>query len=160
MDADILVLKLDPSGQETWRYSGRVLERTPNSIRLEAFFNRPDTPFHGILLAEGDRYVEDYFSDRWYNIYAIYSHVDGQFKGWYCNVTRPALIAADCVSYVDLALDLLVYPDGRQLVLDEDEFAALALDESTRRQALLALSELKSLFDSRRSTLESRPPDP
>jgi uncharacterized protein len=142
----ILVLKLDLSGQETWRYTGQVLERGPNFIRLEAFFNRPDTPFHGITLATGDRFVEDYYSDRWYNIYQIFDPASGVFKGWYCNVSRPAQIAADRVSYVDLALDLLVFPDRRQLVLDEDEFAALDLDEETRHKAREALSQLQALF--------------
>ena len=36
---------------------------------------------------------------------------------------------ASQIRYVDLALDLLVFPDGRQLVLDEDEFEALHPEE-------------------------------
>jgi predicted RNA-binding protein associated with RNAse of E/G family len=50
------------------------------------------------------------------------------------------------ISYVDLALDLLVFPDGRQLVLDEDEFAALDLNASTITSAHAALEELKVIF--------------
>ena len=49
------------------------------------------------------------------------------------------------MSYVDLALDLLVYPDGRQLVLDEDEFQALSLDTATHVKAQAALNELQRL---------------
>ncbi len=59
------VIKLNIEQQETWRYKGKVLDRTPGSILLEAYFNRPDKLFHGILLAEGDRFVEKYYSDRW-----------------------------------------------------------------------------------------------
>ena len=40
--------------------------------------------------------------------------------------------AEDVISYVDLALDLWVAPDGTQTVLDEDEFAAIDLDAETR----------------------------
>jgi hypothetical protein len=41
---------------------------------------------------------------------------------------------------------LLVYPDGRQLVLDEDEFAELELSEADQQQARRALGELQALF--------------
>ena len=46
---------------------------------------------------------------------------------------------------MDLALDLLVFPDGRQLVLDEDEFEALQPDAALRAAAQSALDELKTL---------------
>ena len=52
-------------------------------------------------------------------------------RGWYCNIGKPALLDGDCLSYVDLALDLLVFPDGRQFVLDEDEFLRLDLSPQT-----------------------------
>ena len=67
-------------------------------------------------------------------------------KGWYCNITEPAEILDGAVSYMDLAIDLLVYPDGRQLVLDMDEFAALELTDYQRHKALDALKELQHLF--------------
>ena len=53
------------------------------------------------------------------------------------------------LSYVDLALDLLVFPDGSQLVLDEDEFAALNLSPSEQAAARQALAELQSSFSER-----------
>ena len=146
MPDDIIVIKKNVEGQETWRYSGRVLERQANWLRLEAFFNRPDTPFHGILLANGDRFIETYYTDRWFNVFEMHDRRTDELKGWYCNVTEPAVIEPGQLSYVDLALDLLVYPDKRMLVLDEDEFARLPLDEATSRQARSALDELIQLF--------------
>ena len=143
---DVVVIKRNIDGQETWRYDGRILERGQNWLLLEAFFNRQDTPFHGIVLANGDRFLETYYSDRWYNIFEIHDRLSGDLKGWYCNVTRPALFEETQVSYIDLALDLLVYPDQTQLVLDEDEFARLPIDPSTRQKALAALQELQTLF--------------
>ena len=143
---DVVVIKRNIDGQETWRYDGRILERGQNWLLLEAFFNRQDTPFHGIVLARGDRFLETYYSDRWYNIFEIHDRLSGDLKGWYCNVTRPALFEETLVSYIDLALDLLVYPDQTQLVLDEDEFARLPIDPSTRQKALAALQELQTLF--------------
>lgn len=143
---DIVVIKLDPHRRETWRYSGRVLRQSAEDILLEAFFNRPDRPFHGIVMRQGDRFLEKYFFDRWYNIYEIHDRDDDRIKGWYCNVTEPAEKGEGQISYVDLALDLLVYPDGSQLVLDEDEFEALELGEDKRIKAITALEELKSQF--------------
>jgi uncharacterized protein len=140
------VYKLNTEKQETWFYKGNVLNRTSDSILLEAFFNRPDKPFHGILLAEGDRFIEKYYSNRWYNIFEIHDHVTDELKGWYCNVTYPAVFEEGKISYIDLALDLLVYPDGRQLVLDEDEFEDLHLNEADTNNARKALSELQQIL--------------
>jgi predicted RNA-binding protein associated with RNAse of E/G family len=145
MNKTVTIIKRNPLGQETWRYSGQVLAHDNDRITLEAFFNRPDLPFHGILLAEGDRFVETYFTRQWYNIFEIHDKQDNHIKGWYCNVALPAVIKEGQVDYVDLALDLLVYPDGRQLALDEDEFQALPIDADTRNQALTAMQDLQDL---------------
>ena len=138
----ITVIKKDLQGQEVWRYSGTMQARGKNYVVLEAYFDRADLPFHGMLLAKGDRFVETYYTDRWYNIFEIYDRENNQIKGWYCNIGYPAEISDRTVSYVDLALDLLVFPDGRKVVLDEDEFANLKLDQATRATARAALSSL------------------
>ncbi len=144
--AEVTVRKLNPQQVETWRYSGRILEDQSNYIVLIANFNRPDTPFHGILLRDGDPFIETYYTDRWYNIFEMHDWESGEVKGWYCNVTLPAERRGRELSYVDLALDLLVYPDGRQIVLDEDEFSALHLSQEVQAGALQALAELQALF--------------
>ena len=140
---EITVIKRDASGQEVWRYSGEAVERRPGFVRLRARFNREDRFFNGVWLLEGDWYVEEYYADRWYNIDAIYDRDSGELKAWYANVSRPAEISLAQVAYDDLALDLLVFPDGRQLVLDEDEFAALKLSADDQKQARQALAELQ-----------------
>lgn len=147
--SSITVLKLNLDGQETWRYTGRVLEQHADRIVLEAHFNRDDLPFHGILLKCGDRFVETFYTDRWYNVFEIHDRDDDHLKGWYCNISHPAVIADGSLSYIDLALDLLVYPDGHQLVLDEDEFAELELSAEARQHARLALEELQASFTAR-----------
>ena len=145
----IIVRKLNPAGEETWRYTGRVLERAPNRVVLEAAFNRDDTPFHGIVLRNGDRFVETFYTDRWYNVFEIHDRDDDRLKGWYCNIGHPAVIEKETVAYIDLALDLLVYPDGRQLVLDEDEYETLALPPELQQQARQAMDELRAGFTAR-----------
>jgi uncharacterized protein len=148
MDEEVVVIKRNLAGEETWRYNGRVLERGAHWVRLEAFFNRDDRPFHGLVLGRGDRFVETFYSDRGYNIFEMHAREDDALKGWYCNVSRPAELTGGVVSYVDLPLDLLVYPDRRQLVLDEDEFAELGLDPAEAAAARQALRELQILFSS------------
>jgi hypothetical protein len=146
---DITVLKRDLAGEVTWQYEGRVLEREANCVVLEAFFNRDDLPFMGTVLKRGDHFVETFYSDRWYNAFAIYDRDDGAFKGWYCNVGYPAVIEKETVSYIDLALDLWVAADGAQTVLDENEFLGLSIDVTTRVQAVKALDELKRKFSNK-----------
>jgi len=143
---ELTVIKRNPQGQEVFRYGGVVKQRMPGAVLLEAYFNRNDMPFHGTVLKKGDRFVEAYYADRWYNIFEIYDRDDGALKCWYCNVSYPAEFEDGTVAFRDLALDLLVFPDGRQEVLDEDEFAALAIDEADQQRAQAALAELKALF--------------
>lgn len=142
----ITVSKRNEKGEETWRYQGKLLERGENYILLEAYFDRADTKIAGMLLAKGDRFVETYYTDRWYNIFEIHDRENDLLRGWYCNIGCPAKINGDRLSYVDLALDLLVFPDGRQVVLDEDDFAKLDISSEQRRKARTALSELQEKF--------------
>jgi uncharacterized protein len=147
MSEQITVHKRNAAGEITWSYTGRILARGDDFVRLEARFNRQDTPFQGIVIKHNDRFVETFFTDHWYNIFEMHDRDDDQIKGWYCNVGKPVVWdAPDSISYIDLALDLWVAADGSQTVLDEDEFEALALDEKTRQQALEGLLALKALF--------------
>jgi len=143
----ITVLKKNPAGEVTYQYEGVLLKRDGNSVTIEALFDRDDRPFMDTTLKKGDRFVEFYYSDRWYNIFEIYDRDDGQVKGWYCNVGMPAIFEDGVVSYVDLALDLWVSANGKQAVLDEDEFAKLDLDRELSAGALNGLEELKKLFE-------------
>jgi len=143
----IEVQKKNPSGEVTYQYKGVLLKRDENSITLEALFDRQDMPFMDIILKNGDRFVEHYYTDRWYNIFAVYDRDDGKLKGWYCNIGKPAVIKDGVVSYVDLALDLWVSAHGKQTVLDEDEFEKLDLNEELSAGALNGLNQLKRLFE-------------
>jgi len=146
MDAKITVIKLNPQNQETWRYQGSVLVNQGNIIIIEAYFDREDREFHGLFLGKGDRFVELYFRDEWFNIFEIHDRLDDCLKGWYCNVTRPAEFDGDVIRYIDLALDLLVFPDGRQLVLDENEFDELIIEQDIRQAARMSLRKLQQIF--------------
>ncbi len=149
MNEKIVVHKLDEKGAEVWRYSGRLLERTERSILLEARYDNEDQDFHGLMLRKGDRFVETFYDDRWYNVFAIFDVHTDVLKGWYCNVTRPAKIEAGHVYAEDLALDLVVLPDGKWKVLDEEQFADQDLTLEERQHALNAITELQTLVTRR-----------
>ncbi|MEW6084407.1 MAG: DUF402 domain-containing protein [Chloroflexota bacterium] len=144
--------KKNPADEVLYEYEGDELRRDDTTIVLEALFTRDDMPFMDVTFKNGDRFVEYYYSDRWYNIFAVYDRDDGKIKGWYCNIGKPAVIEDGIVSYVDLALDLWVSTNGTQVVLDEDEFDALDLSDELRSGALKGLEELKQVF------LNNKPP--
>jgi uncharacterized protein len=149
LNSEMIVIKKNIQGQTTWRYTGQLVARAADHIILEAFFDRQDMDMHGLLLGKGDRFLETWYTDRWYNIFEIHAREDDHLRGWYCNIGCPAEIDGNTISYIDLSLDLLVFPDGRQIVLDEDEFTTLELPPEMRQQALQALLALKTYFHNR-----------
>ena len=138
----LTVKKLNLDHELVIAYDGTVLERTPEAIVLEARFSRETMDLGYAVLEHRDRFVEHFFSDRWYNIFEIHSVHDDHLKGWYCNIVKPAAFGADTIEQVDLALDLWIDPDGAYQVLDRDEFEALEIDSATRLRAQQAVGEL------------------
>jgi len=128
------------------RYPGILLSRQGAELVLEAAFTAEYFHFEGISFLKGDRFIETYYSDRWYNIYEIHDRQDDHLKGWYCNVSYPAVYTDGLVTFRDLALDLLVYPDGRRIVLDRDEFDDLEIEPDAKHNALDALDQLHEHF--------------
>ena len=141
----VIVQKLNMRGEISLTYDAELAERLPDGVRLEARWTRPTMPLGYTTFETGDRFIEWFYTDRWYNIFEIHG-LDGTLKGWYCNVAAPATIAGNVIACRDLLLDLWVDPDGSTLVLDEDEFAAeAALDDATRDAARGALTELQRM---------------
>jgi PncC family amidohydrolase len=138
------VRKLDHAGREVTAYPGRVLGRTPTSVVLATRWERPPMDLGYVVLETGDRWIEIFYSDCWYNVLRIHAG-DGRLKGWYCNITRPARISALEVIAEDLALDLWVDCLGRATLLDEDEFAALSLTARERAAAREAVDTLERM---------------
>lgn len=142
----ITVIKQNAKGIEIWRYEGKELLRKKNVVMVEALFNRDDTNLHDIVIKRNDRFLEAFFKDRWFNIFEIRDRDTNHLKGWYCDICKPAVITDHQISYADLALDLWVFPDGRQIVFDEDQFHQLDLNDNLRNNALAALNDLRENF--------------
>jgi hypothetical protein len=145
MSPTITIHKLDHQGREIIRYRGHVLESDENRIRLLAIFEHDDVELDGIHLQRGDRMLETFYRQRWYNVFEVHAGTEERFKGWYCNLARPAVFEKGHIRSEDLALDLLIYPDRSWRLLDEADYQALPLSEYDRARVALALDELKKL---------------
>ncbi|WP_322797137.1 DUF402 domain-containing protein [Tepidiforma sp.] len=62
-----------------------------------------------------------FWRDRWYNVFRL-SRPGCRTALWYCNITTPPTFDGCQLGYVDLDLDVKVYPNGCIELLDEDEF--------------------------------------
>jgi len=145
----ITIIKLDPTGAEKLRYTGTILARRAYGIVIEATWKQPDRDLGYIRFETGDRFVEHFYSNRWFNIFAI-ANKEGVHKGWYCNIAEPARISTDTIAQVDLYLDVWINPTGTTLLLDEDEFeSAILLSKEQRTEAREGLRELQQMLEAR-----------
>jgi len=131
-------------------YEGELLECSATHRLIHARWMRDVLDVGYVLFEPGDHLYEYFYTDRWYNVYQMYA-VDGQLKGWYCNITRPARFDTCSIESEDLELDVFVSPDRQTiLVLDEDEFAMRKLDihdPIAYQAALSALDEVQTLVN-------------
>ena len=142
MGRAITIRKLNARGEPVFTYAGVIAAALAAGVRINAEWTRARMELGYTTFEPGDRFIEWFYTDRWYNIMEVRER-GGGLKGWYCNVTWPAEITDGMVSYRDLTLDLWVAPDGSALTLDVDEFEAdLSLSAEERAQALAALDAL------------------
>lgn len=130
-------------GKEVRRWRGRLLWATPRGWALEAFFQGPLVTVGGLTFRPGDRMIEFYYRQRWYNLFAVYDGSQGRLKGWYANLASPAQRRGNLLLYRDWELDLVFLRDGRLSLLDEAAFAALPLGPEQRLWARQALQEIR-----------------
>ncbi len=122
----VTIVKLKPDGSEAIRYPGEVIASPREWVAARAPWEQRRVDL-GYLIFEPDDVFLEYFSlDRPFNAFSIFTS-EGQLKGWYCNVTHPSWTEAATIYWHDLYIDVIAYPDGRTLVLDEDELSESGL---------------------------------
>jgi protein associated with RNAse G/E len=98
-----------------------------------------------------------FWRDRWYNIF-VNRHPGGALDYFYCNVGLPPVIHDTTLSFVDLDLDVEVYPNGSFCVVDVDEFKIhsqkLGYPPDVRRAACEAVLDVIILWRARRSPFD------
>src|SRR5690349_19994681 len=102
----VLVLKNNHLGKEMLRYDGVILKRNATGILLEWIFDLDVLDLGYTVFRRVDRFVEWFYSDRWYNIFEIHNAEDDQIKRRHYNFTRPAQFGDTPIEADDLALDL------------------------------------------------------
>jgi hypothetical protein len=142
--SEITVIKCDPVGNEVFRWKAKVLARGEREILVEAQFGLENHFMGDVPLESGDRFLENYYTERWYNIFEVHSKEGDRLKCWYANLSYPAEIGAETITFRDLALDLLVRPDSREELLDQGEFEDLDIPTEVREKVLSELEKLRS----------------
>jgi hypothetical protein len=143
---DVVLVK---AGRTKIRYPAELLGDDGTRIAVRAPWAGSGVRDFGFVRFEpGDVFTEYYWRDRWYSVKEVRA-ADGTVKGWYCDITRPAVRTGDELVVEDLDLDLWRSADGGDVRrLDEDEFAESGLTESdpeAASAAVAALAELETL---------------
>ncbi|MGX1881880.1 DUF402 domain-containing protein [Streptomyces sp. NPDC055287] len=141
-------IALVKAGRTKIRYPASVLFDDGTHLAVSAPWAAPDVRDFGFVQFEpGDVFTEHYWRDRWYAVKEVRAG-DGTLKGWYCDVTRPAVVVDGRVEVEDLDLDLWVSADGATVLrLDEDEFEASGLadrDPEAAAEARRSLDDLEA----------------
>ena len=147
--SNFTVIKRDACGNDELAYVGVLVAYSKAQVCIDARFAFADRDLGYIRLRQGDHFREWFYADRYFNIFRIRDVDSHALKGWYCNIARPAIIEAGQVAAEDLALDVFVYPDGRTLLLDEEEFARLKLPRWEQRKAWQAVATIKDMVAKR-----------
>jgi protein associated with RNAse G/E len=139
--------KYDGTVRRSW--TCRFLSQQESLLTFEGLFEtevlHPDLG----LIAAGTRSLEYYWLDRWYNVFHFFEPT-GEFRNLYCNINVPPTLSDGVLDYVDLDVDVMVWPDARVLVLDEDDFeknaAKFKYPAEIRKKAVETLAEVRSMI--------------
>ncbi len=142
--------RYDNSLKKSWKC--RITDIKCNALTLVGEFVGDVThPDLGKILS-GSLSTEYFWLDRWYNIFR-FDEPDGTFRNWYCNICMPPTLGVNVLDYVDLDVDVVIWPDRNVLIHDEDEYrqnsAKFAYSEEVQACVGTALRELLELYGNR-----------
>jgi len=111
------------------KYDGSVRRSwTAHLTRLEAPLIELSGIFefsvdHGDLghIEKGTISLESYWLDRWYNVFE-FKYPDVSERNHYVNLTMPPRFDGETLDYIDLDIDVIVWPGGKVEVLDIEDF--------------------------------------
>ncbi|WP_121709420.1 DUF402 domain-containing protein [Streptomyces sp. E5N91] len=146
IEVDVILVK---AGRTKIRYPAMLLHDDGTRLAVRAPWAGDGVRDFGFVRFEaGDVFTEYYWRDRWYSVKEVRTAA-GVLKGWYCDITRPAVRTGTELVVEDLDLDLWRSAEGTDVRrLDEDEFAESGLadrDPEAAAAAVAALEELERL---------------
>ena len=140
--------KFDGRVQRSWECT--LVNANEFAIDLVGVFAK--TVDHSDLgqIEKGTISRERFYLNRWYN-YFIFEQPADQLRNYYINICMPPKLERRTIDYVDLDIDLIVWPDGRLITIDVDEFESnaekFAYPSEVRETAAATLEELTALFE-------------
>lgn len=111
--------KYDGAIRRTWQCE--LIRQEGSLLALVGEFETAvDHPDLGHI-EKGTISYEYYWLDRWYSIFRFHEP-SGSLRNFYCNINLPPSFSGGVLDYVDLDIDILVWPDHSYRVLDRDDF--------------------------------------
>lgn len=112
-------LKYDLSVRRSWM--ANLVEQTDTYIKLVGVFT--DDVKHSDLghILAGTVSYETFPFKNWFN-YFTFLETDGSLRNHYFNICLPPRVSETAIDYVDLDIDIVVWPNDKVTVLDIAEF--------------------------------------
>jgi hypothetical protein len=154
----VTIVKLRPDRTEAIRYPGIAIDVADGWVAARAPWGQRRVDLGYLVFEPNDIFLEYFALDSPFNVFAIYTQ-SGTLKGWYCNVTHPSWIDKTTIYWHDLYVDVVAYPDGKLIILDEDELAESGLatrDPALHQRILEARDTLVDLLNNRRYPFDQR----
>lgn len=111
--------KYDGSVRRSWKAG--IVSETSSLIVAVGRFDADVLHSDLGLVRKGTVSFEHFWTNRWYNIFRFHEP-DGALRNYYCNVAMPAVLQGDVLDFVDLDIDVVVWPDLTVDVLDREDF--------------------------------------
>ncbi|MFS0783177.1 DUF402 domain-containing protein [Bacillus sp. 1P06AnD] len=112
------------------RYDSTVVDTDCELLKWEGqhmvLFHEIVEPFtmqgssYELTIPKGSYTVAHYWADRPYNVY-VWRDYRGTYLGAYFNLVQQTNLMEHMVSFEDMIIDVLSFPDGSYCILDEDE---------------------------------------
>ena len=142
--------KYDGQVRRTWQ-AGLIRQHSPAIVLVGRFMEDVHHPDLGHI-AKDTASFEYFWTDRWYNVFAMYEP-DSTLRNWYCNIAMPATFDGSTLDFIDLDIDVVIWPDGSRAVLDMDDFQenqiTFAYPATVTESALQSLDDLMGVIDRR-----------
>lgn len=139
--------KYDLSLRRSWQ--AEFVEQTDKYIKLVGTFH--DNVEHSDLghIPAGTISHETFPVNRWFNFFTFFE-LNGELRNHYFNISLPPKISETAIDYIDLDIDIVIWPDNRVDVLDFEEFETnarlLNYPKDVKEKARAMTDEIKATW--------------
>ncbi len=103
----IQVTKHADDGRPPYRYGARLVESIDEWVIVEADWPLHEVKAGPVTFKPGDRLTEFFSTNDYFNAFLIHRE-NGEFGGWYCNITHPTTVEGNEIHWHDLYLDIVI----------------------------------------------------